>query len=191
MKNYNIKLFVPNDVKSLKNYRELLVDREGLSILKDYLDINTLNYYLVDGNDSIYKFIVRVFGIEDVKVLQVGVDVGRRLAYAILCDNLLLKAGYVSRLRDLIEDLRRLKEILTPSETIVKIGSSTAGSDQKVNYIMRELITSGFEVIVINEDNSSSKVWNILNGYKTKFTTDMHAALNIAFRDGIKVSRKL
>ncbi len=189
MKNYDIRLFIPDDVKSLKNCNELLVDREGLDILKDYLDINSLNYYLISDDASIYRFVVRVFGVENVKVLQVGVDIGRRLAYVVLCDSLLLKAGYALSPKDLIEDLRRLREFLTPSETVVKVGSSIVNGGLKVNYLMRELLTSGFEVMVIDENSSSSKMWNILSGYKTRFTTDIHAALNIAFREGIRVSK--
>lgn len=190
MKNYGIKLFVPEDINSLKNYRgELLVDGEGLDLLKNYLGINPVNYYLIRDDASIYRFIVKVFGIKDVKVLQVGMDVGRRLAYVILCDNILLKAGYISRLKDLIETVEKFREILTPSRVVIKLGSSTGTNNQKINIFMRELILSGFEVVVADESNSSSKTWSRLNGYKTKFTTDIHAALNIAFREGVRFSK--
>ncbi len=189
VKDFDIELFVPNDVKSLANYRDLLlVDDEGLEILKRCMDVGRVNYYLISDDASIYRFIVRAFGIEDVKVLQVGVDAGRRLAYVILSDNLLLKAGYIARLEDLIEIINRFRKFLTPAKVVVKLGSSTGNDDNKLDTLMKGLVRSGFEVIVADERNSSSRLWNPLSGYKTKFTTDMYAALNIVFREGVKVS---
>jgi len=190
VKNYGIKIFVPEDINSLKNYRDvLLVDDEGLDILRTRLGINPVNHYLIHDDASIYRFIVKVFGIKDVRVLQVGMDVGRRLAYVILCDNILLKAGYISRLKDLIETVEEFRKILTPSKVVIKLGSSAGTNNQKINMFVRELILSGFEVVVADESNSSSKTWNKLDGYKIKFTTDIHAALNIAFREGVKFSK--
>lgn len=190
IRQYDLELFTPDDLNTIKDYQDvLLVDEEGLEILRNYYDVNPTNYYVVNDEASIYRFIIRVFGIKDVKVLQIGLDVGKRLAYAILCDNLLLKAGYVSRPKDLIEVLRKFRDYLMPEKVVVKLGSSSGISSQKLEIFLRDLLLSGFEVIVADESNSSFKTWNTLTGYRMKFTTDIHAALNIAFREGVKVSR--
>ncbi|MCS7107846.1 MAG: hypothetical protein RMH77_06665 [Sulfolobales archaeon] len=166
----------------------MLVDEEGLEVLKSH-NIYPNNYYLINDDASIYRFITKAFGIKEVKVLQVGLDVGRRLAYAILCDNLLLKAGYISRPKDLIETVVRFRDYLMPDKVVVKLGNSSGVLSQKLETLLKDLILFGFEVVVADESNSSAKVWNTLMGYKTRFTTDIHAALNIAFREGVKVSK--
>jgi len=185
-KDYGIEFYVPEDLTSIKS--ELLVDREGLNILRSLVDGKDLKYYLVSDRQSIYKFILKTFGVNDVKVLQVGVDLGSKLAYVIVCDNILLKAGYVDSLDDLILTIEDFRNHLTPDKIVVKLGNTPYSSDWGLDKVLSRLVSLGFEVMIADESRSSHKSQVRVYGFKTRFTADIYAALNLVFRDGVKVS---
>lgn len=185
-KDYGIEFYVPEDLTSIND--ELLVDTEGLNILKDLVNGKELKYYLISSKQSIYKFILKTFGVKDVKVLQVGVDLGSKLAYVIVCDNVLLKAGYVDSLDDLILIIEDFKNYLKPDKVVVKLGNTPYSSDWGLDRVLSRLVSLGFEVMIIDESRSSHKTQVRVYGFKTRFTADIYAALNIVFRDGVKVT---
>jgi hypothetical protein len=185
-KDYGIEFYVPEDLTSIND--ELLVDTEGLNILKDLVNGKELKYYLINSKQSIYKFILKTFGVKDVKVLQVGVDLGSKLAYVIVCDNVLLKAGYVDSLDDLILIIEDFKNYLKPDKVVVKLGNTPYSSDWGLDRVLSRLVSLGFEVMIIDESRSSHKTQVRVYGFKTRFTADIYAALNIVFRDGVKVT---
>ncbi len=185
-KDYGIEFYVPEDLTSIND--ELLVDTEGLNILKDLVNGKELKYYLINSKQSIYKFILKTFGVKDVKVLQVGVDLGSKLAYVIVCDNILLKAGYVDSLDDLIFIIEDFKNYLKPDKVVVKLGNTPYSSDWGLDRVLSRLVSLGFEVMIIDESRSSHKTQVRVYGFKTRFTADIYAALNIVFRDGVKVT---
>jgi hypothetical protein len=185
-KDYGIEFYVPEDLTSIDD--ELLVDTEGLNILKDLVNGRELKYYLISSKQSIYKFILKTFGVKDVKVLQVGVDLGSKLAYVIVCDNVLLKAGYVDSLDDLILIIEDFKNYLKPDKVVVKLGNTPYSSDWGLDRVLSRLVSLGFEVMIIDESRSSHKTQVRVYGFKTRFTADIYAALNIVFRDGVRVT---
>jgi hypothetical protein len=185
-KDYGIEFYVPEDLTSIDD--ELLVDAEGLNILKDLVNGRELKYYLISSKQSIYKFILKTFGVKDVKVLQVGVDLGGKLAYVIVCDNILLKAGYVDSLDDLIPIIEDFKNYLKPDKVVVKLGNTPYSSDWSLDRVLSRLVSLGFEVMIIDESMSSHKTQVRVYGFKTRFTADIYAALNIVFRDGVRVT---
>jgi len=185
-KDYGIEFYVPEDLTSIND--ELVVDTEGLNILKDLVNGKELKYYLISSKQSIYKFILKTFGVKDVKVLQVGVDLGSKLAYVIVCDNVLLKAGYVDSLDDLIFIIEDFKNYLTPDKVVVKLGNTPYSSDWGLDRVLSRLVSLGFEVMIIDESRSSHKTQVRVYGFKTRFTADIYAALNIVFRDGVRVT---
>jgi hypothetical protein len=185
-KDYGIDFYVPEDLTSIND--ELLVDTEGLNILKDLVNGKELKYYLISSKQSIYKFILKTFGVKDVKVLQVGVDLGSKLAYVIVCDNILLKAGYVDSLDDLILIIEDFKNYLTPDKVVVKLGNTPYSNNWGLDRVLSRLVSLGFEVMIIDESRSSHKTQVRVYGFKTRFTADIYAALNIVFRDGVKVT---
>jgi hypothetical protein len=185
-KDYGIEFYVPEDLTSIND--ELLVDTEGLNILKDLVNGKELKYYLINSKQSIYKFILKTFGVKDVKVLQVGVDLGSKLAYVIVCDKILLKAGYVDSLDDLILIIEDFKNYLKPDKVVVKLGNTPYSSDWGLDRVLSRLVSLGFEVMIIDESRSSHKTQVRVYGFKTRFTADIYAALNIVFRDGVKVT---
>lgn len=185
-KDYGIEFYVPEDLTSIND--ELVVDTEGLNILKDLVNGKELKYYLINSKQSIYKFILKTFGVKDVKVLQVGVDLGSKLAYVIVCDNVLLKAGYVDCLDDLIFIIEDFKNYLKPDKVVVKLGNTPYSSDWGLDRVLSRLVSLGFEVMIIDESRSSHKTQVRVYGFKTRFTADIYAALNIVFRDGVKVT---
>jgi hypothetical protein len=185
-KDYGIEFYVPEDLTSIND--ELLVDTEGLNILKDLVNGKELKYYLISSKQSIYKFILKTFGVKDVKVLQVGVDLGSKLAYVIVCDNVLLKAGYVDSLDDLILIIEDFKNYLKPDKVVVKLGNTPYSSDWGLDRVLSRLVSLGFEVMIIDESRSSHKTQVRVYGFKTRFTADIYAALNIVFRDGVRVT---
>jgi hypothetical protein len=185
-KDYGIEFYVPEDLTSIND--ELLVDTEGLNILKDLVNGKELKYYLINSKQSIYKFILKTFGVKDVKVLQVGIDLGSKLAYVIVCDNILLKAGYVDSLDDLILIIEDFKNYLKPDKVVVKLGNTPYSSDWSLDRVLSRLVSLGFEVMIIDESRSSHKTQVRVYGFKTRFTADIYAALNIVFRDGVKVT---
>jgi hypothetical protein len=185
-KDYGIEFYVPEDLTSIND--ELLVDTDGLNILKDLVNGKELKYYLISSKQSIYKFILKTFGVKDVKVLQVGVDLGSKLAYVIVCDNILLKAGYVDSLDDLILIIEDFKNYLKPDKVVVKLGNTPYSSDWGLDRVLSRLVSLGFEVMIIDESRSSHKTQVRVYGFKTRFTADIYAALNIVFRDGVRVT---
>jgi hypothetical protein len=185
-KDYGIEFYVPEDLTSIDD--ELLVDTEGLNILKDLVNGKELKYYLISSKQSIYKFILKTFGVKDVKVLQVGVDLGSKLAYVIVCDKILLKAGYVDSLDDLILIIEDFKNYLKPDKVVVKLGNTPYSSDWGLDRVLSRLVSLGFEVMIIDESRSSHKTQVRVYGFKTRFTADIYAALNIVFRDGVRVT---
>ncbi len=185
LRNYDLRFYVPRDVSKVKDSDVLIVDSEGLRILHSTVGNNLPRYFLVNGDDaSIYRPILNAYGIKEVKVIQVGIDVGKRLAYVVLCDGVLLRAGYAGSLRELINSINLLNNYLRPSKVIIKIGGYV---DELEIHLLKNHLQRNCEVFLIDEQKSSAKSQLNLCGLKIKFTDDIHAALNIALRDGIKL----
>jgi len=156
-------------------------------VLSSIIDSRGVRYYVVSDDSSIYRFLINVFGIDDVKVFQIGIDIGSKLAYVILCDYVLLKAGYVSDFHGLIKEVEDLRSILKPVKTVVKVGITGRKLDYKLSEFIDLASGLGYEIYIIDEHSSSNQVNLKLRGMKSKLPIDVYAALNMVFRDGIRV----
>lgn len=185
LRDYDLRFYVPRDISKVGDSDVLVVDSEGLRVLYSIVGNNLPNYFLVNSNDiSIYRPILNAYGIKELKIIQVGIDVGKRLAYVILCDRVLLRAGYVRSLRELINFINLLNNYLKPSKVIIKVGGYV---DEFEIHLLKNSLQRNYEVFLIDEQKSSTKTQLNLYGLKIRFTDDIYAALNIALRDGVKI----
>lgn len=185
IKEYDLNVYVPDNIQDVRLCDMLIVDSEGLSVLKNILHGNHVpRHHVVFDEFSVYTSILSIFNIDKVGAVQIGIDVGRQLAYVILCDDFLLKAGYVSSFRELVSFVKLLESYLKPTKVILKIGGRISTS-----MLYSELVRSlppDYELYIVDEKNSSSRTRLNLRGLKKRFTRDLHAALNIALREGIR-----
>lgn len=162
------------------------MDTEGLNVLRTSLSCDSLpNYHIVSDEISLYRTILNILDISKVKVLQVGIDTGRQLAYVVLCDNILLKANYAKNVRELATFIRILEEGLKPARVVIKVGGPSGLSE--LYSVLMKFIPSRYELYLVDERNSSSRPQVNLYGLRKGFTRDIYAALNIALREGIRI----
>lgn len=177
---YGLEFSVP-DTPSCAKEEVLVVDEEAIKLL----NIRCGNYVIVNES-NIESIIAKLMGIRESPVITVGLDLGSKIAYAILADNKLIDFGYVTT-EDLISKLSRLKRVLNPKKIITRIGMPS--SDELINKlkeISEKLLEIGAEVYIVNEERSSSpskliRSFGDITGNLIK-NKDINAALNLALR---------
>lgn len=113
------------------------------------------------------------------KVLLVGVDPGKKLAYVVLNREVVCSKGYVSTVGELLEIINSLVRKLHPRKVIIKVGEQ--GKDKA--YELSKIISSDlYELHLVPEDKTNIKNLYLALENPQKFSRDFIAALNIALK---------
>jgi phage-related holin len=181
-----INVRVPMGLDDIKAEGVLIVDKEGLRIVENRIR-HGVKVEVIDEK-NLDKKLLEVLGLKKVSTLIVGVDIGRKIAYAVFADYILVGTGYVNNAIELLNKLTELREALTPFKAIVRIGMP--GPDHLYNTlsnILELLAKSDFETYLVDEEKSTSRPLQSIKGLSKKFPMDINAAINIALRSGFKV----
>ncbi len=140
---------------------------------------------------DIRQAILCIIGKEEVSVLSVGIDLGSRLAYAVFADENLIAADYAMSYVELLKVINELTTELAPARVEVKVGIPTTDEyyDWLPDFLMGA-IDMGVDVYLVEEDKTSSKPLRSFPGVTYVKSKDIDAAINIVFREGIRVGRE-
>ena len=120
------------------------------------------------------------------EVMLVGVDPGKKFAYVILSGGTVCSRGYVSNFEELLDIINSLAKKLYPKKVIIKVGEQ--GKDKA--FELTKLINSDFyELYIVSENKTNTKnTYLVLGRDSPKFNKDFNAALNIALKNGSRIS---
>lgn len=180
---FKIEYSVPKDPEGTVEGGIVIADQECAELFK----IRSDTIHLVTSN-NLLDTILRLRGINKVKVLIVGLDPGARLAFAIFADDVLIDTGHVTNYTNFIERLDSLVNELKPEKVIVKVGMpSTQEYYTWLSSLLIELIDRTFDVYLVEETKTSYPPIREFPGINYTRSKDIDAAINIALREGIKV----
>lgn len=177
---------------------KLLVDREGHKLLRNQSKIieSMCNVIVVPESD-VEKIVITLLGIVTEHVLVIGIDLGKRIAYAIIANHLVVDVGYKDDYRKLVERINELKRKLKPKKVIVRIGMPLSKDlIDTLSSLTEELLRMNYDVYVVSEVRSSKEfeVPTALLERSLKNiprdllkSDDIRAAIILALRGGIKV----
>ncbi|MCX8184481.1 MAG: hypothetical protein RMI56_06370 [Sulfolobales archaeon] len=155
LRRHRIKFRVPMNLDELCLDSELLVvDTEGLNYInksKISADI-CREVIIVSSSDEVHNAILsRVF--ESCSPISIGIDLGKRIAYAVLAGGHLLFYDYVDSLRSVLEVVERLNTAKT-RVVLVGIGAEYLRDmpDEVYDLVENEKVTA---VYIVEEENTN------------------------------------
>ncbi|MEM2007035.1 MAG: hypothetical protein QW154_05310 [Sulfolobales archaeon] len=187
LRKYGIRFRVPMDLRDLCYNRELLVtDNEGLEyITENKVSIEPcVDVLTVNSAEEVYSVLLsRIIGTSS--PISVGIDLGKRIAYAVLAGRRLLTCDYVDRveeIRIIIEKLNALK----PRIILLGIGAEYLG---ELPAEISSIIESGrvAATYIIEEEKTNRSIIPKLAGVEVN---DLHEDLKAAIAIAIKVYEK-
>ncbi|MEM2207910.1 MAG: hypothetical protein QXG17_04385 [Sulfolobales archaeon] len=187
LRKYGIRFRVPMDLRDLCYNRELLVtDNEGLEyITENKVSIEPCADVLtVNSAEEVYSVLLsRIIGTSS--PISVGIDLGKRIAYAVLAGRRLLTCDYVDRveeIRIIIEKLNALK----PRIILLGIGAEYL---RELPAEISSIIESGrvAATYIIEEEKTNRSIIPKLAGVEVN---DLHEDLKAAIAIAIKVYEK-
>lgn len=150
------------------------------------------------SKDNIEELVINLLDIVTEHTLIVGIDLGKRIAYAIIADHLIIDVGYKNNYKDVIERVNELKSKLKPKKVIVRIGMPLSKNLIEVlSPMTEELLRMNHEVYIVSEVRSSKELEVPTTLLERSFknipknllkSDDIRAAIILALRSGIKVS---
>jgi len=187
---FPLEYSVPDTLSNIVDYDVIILDEEAYRLIDNDILCLSKNrkIYRVDDEEDLIRVILRIItGSETgMHYLAVGVDLGSKIAYAVLADNMLIGAGTVLSPEEFLAMLIKLKRALKPLRAVIKVG--LPGSDtlyQLLLKLLKQATQSGYEVYVIDESRTTSKPLPHFKGLRNIRTTkDINAAINIALRSG-------
>ena len=155
-------------------------------------DEECINAYGLKGGSALAvneanltRVLIGLLGVPT-EVMLVGVDPGKKFAYVVLTGGTVCSRGYVSNFRELLDIINSLTKKLYPKKVIIKVGEQ--GKDKALELI--KLINSDFyELYIVPENKTNTKnPYLVLGRDSLKFNKDFNAALNIALKNGLRIS---
>jgi len=189
-KGFPLNYSIPDTLSDITGYDVAIVDKEALRMIGSGTLRQNKNctVYVVGDEEDLIRVILRVIsgGSTDVQHIIAGVDLGSKIAYAILADDVLIGAGAVMTLDEFLNILTKLKRALRPLRAVVKVGLPSSDALYQLLLRLLEGVTaSGYEVYVIDESRTTLKPLPQFKGLKNvRVTKDISAAINIALREG-------
>ncbi len=176
----------------------IVVDDEGLNIIKSSLDIsNIMNKLIVVNPLNMEERILRLLGLEGDSILIIGIDIGRKHAFAIICNKLVIEVGYAENPDDLIDKIENVRLKLKARKVIVRIGiPPNKELMQKSTEFVEKFMKLGYEVYLVSEKGSSKeyevpvKLLSESMGDLPRDlikSNDIKAAITLALRSGIRL----
>ncbi len=180
---------VPMDLRVKPKYVNhfVIVDEECMKYTHVQKVIEELKANVVVVNeDNITSQTLKILGINHVEVLTLGVDIGRRLAYAMLADDMLIDVGFVENPKELMSKLDEVVNDLKPSKTVVKVGVTEGRGTELISDLFKFITSKNLQIILVDEANTSKETTSYyVKAYGVR-DKDLRAAINIALKDGIK-----
>ncbi len=165
----------------------IIIDRDVRDRLK--LPEHDHSVIVIESLDEIDKHIERALcmiqGKEEYDEVIIGVDVGPEyIAYAVVADGEIIEVN-----KTVIEDfLEKVKSIVLNypyKSMIIRIGSSSKGPE--IALKLHNLLNKFNVVIELVEEESTSKHTLITLNYGRIRDKDLSAAVNISFKQGVKI----
>jgi len=182
---YGLTFNVPNSVDELVSCNTLLVDEEGVRVLK--LSDRSFKHLdpIVVNRNSIVRAVLKLAGVNEPITLLIGIDIGNRIAYAMFANNVMVKHGYVADVKGFEDVVNEMQRTIRPYRTVVKIGYSRnkyiAGKVSELASRLKEVFEA--DVLIVNEEGTSKGTnFNFLG----HLSRDVRAATNIAFKQAFK-----
>ena len=182
---------VPNDLNMSCEDTLLIVDLQAVEEFGNSRAIRECGHVIIT-HENIDKILLYLLGKDYVNRLIIGIDPGRRFSYAVFADDILVEAGHSSNVDDLSSVVDKVMKSYMAGETVVRIGLPSKDDIlAKVLDIALKLASKGLNVYLVEEQHSSTKPLYEFRGLKmSELDEDIYAAINIAFREGIKVESK-
>lgn len=175
---------VPSSLETKVSADIIIIDDECL----EHYEINSSTAYLV-ANDNVKNIVSEIAGVRKASVLMVGVDLGASIAFAVFADKELVNVGKVRKTEDFFQKLNEIVDFVEPRKVIVKVGlPETSSVDNVIGEILDGLLRMGYVTYLVDESGTSVETPRIvLRGLDVK-DDDILAAINIALRDGTRIT---
>jgi len=177
---------------------KLIVDEEGYAIISTYSEGIKYSCEILNISKSdIEKVIITLLGIVTERIIMIGIDLGKRIAYAVIADHTVIDVGYKDNYKDLVNRINELKSKLKPKKVIVRIGMPL--SKDLVNILSsltEELLRLNYDVYVVSEVKSSKEfevpttlLERSLKNIPRELlkSDDVRVAIILALRGGIRI----
>jgi len=177
LRNSGISFEVPDSPEALRDV--VVVDKEFLQALGSP---RAKEVIVVEDVEDAEALIRRVLGVEKKSTL-IGVDVGARIAYAIIQGNVIVGYGKVMEINEL---QRAIENALAGKERVAchaRVGVPASPKLREIAYEVSEvLLRLGCEVRLTEEFRSSSERPPPFIGVEKIKDSDIRAAINLALR---------
>ncbi|OYT49137.1 MAG: hypothetical protein B6U85_00245 [Desulfurococcales archaeon ex4484_42] len=177
---------------------KLIVDKEGYAIISTRSGrIKHSCEILNISKGDIEKAIITLLGVVTEHIMIIGIDLGKRIAYAVIADHTVIDVGYKDDYKELVSRINELKNKLKPKKVIVRIGMPLSKDLIDVlSSLTEELLRLNYDVYVVNEVKSSKEfeVPTTLLERSLKNiprdllrSDDVRAAIILALRGGVRI----
>ncbi|MEM4600996.1 MAG: hypothetical protein QXF63_04695 [Sulfolobales archaeon] len=183
LRKYGLRFRIPMGLRDLCLNHELLVtDNEGLeyitkSKVSTELCVEVLN---INNVEEIYSVLLPRI-LDTSSPISVGIDLGRRIAYAVLAGRRLLTCDYVDRVEEIKNIIERLSS-LKPRIILLGIGAEYLKElpAEISSIIESEKVAAAY---IIEEEKTNRSIIPRLAGVEVdKLPEDLKAAIAIAVR---------
>ncbi|GEM_PF-1065552 len=184
LRELGIPFRVPRSLEELCHEGEVvLLDAEGLKYLEKVTSsVQLPSCKLIQvGGSNLGKILKELIG--DLKVVSLGVDLGKRATYAVLIGGRLVKYGYADRVSDIRKVIEEIAS-LSPSVLLLGIGMEFSKyiSDEVVELLESREVTRAYIVEEIRSNNKSDAEVRLSTSDLSKLPEDVRAAAVIASR---------
>jgi hypothetical protein len=184
LREFGISFRVPRSLEEIC-YREevVLLDHEGLRYLNESsrsAQLTNCRVIHVD-RDNLSEIVRELIG--DLKVVSLGVDLGRRAAYAVLVGGRLVKYGHVDSISDIHKVIEEIA-LLNPGVLLLGIGMefSKSISDEVLELLESREVTRAYLVEEVHSNSRSDAEVRLPTSDLAKLPKDIRAAAVIASR---------
>lgn len=167
----------------------VIVDEECRTYLRLQKVLEGLKAEVFTVNEgNVASQVLKILGVDRVEVLTLGVDLGSRLAYAMFADDVLIDVGFAENPKELMSRLDEVISDLKPLKTVVKVGVTESRGLEFVNDLLKFISMKNLQVFLVDEANTSREATSYyIKAYDIR-DKDLRAAINIALKDGVKIS---
>lgn len=184
LRKYGVEFRVPDTLDDICFEDEILiVDGEGLSavgglkqikkVCRDVLEVREPHMVNTTVLDIIFR---------NSKIVSIGIDVGKRIAYAVLVGGKLITYGYVNSMNEINKVISIFGNSNSPRTILLGIGAEHAELilGELPIILANEKVTAAY---IVEESNTNKAITSELIGINTKnLTRDFRAAISIAVR---------